>query len=78
MDIKTVSYMVAALTLVGTAANACQKRWGFIIWMFTNLFWAVYNIFQGEYAQTIIYTINIIAAIGGWFKWGKEKKCSAD
>ena len=75
MNILTVvTYGVTVVTLIGTVANAFDKRWSFLVWMVTNLFWILYNIKIGQYAQAIIYTANIITATIGFFYWGKSKK----
>lgn len=74
MTFKEISYFVMAITLVGTFANAFKKRWSFLIWIATNFFWVVYNYYLHEYQQCVIYSVNLITSIIGWYKWGKNKE----
>lgn len=68
-----ISYVVSIITIVGTVANAFQKRWCFWIWLITNAFWIGWNIAVGEYAQSIIYIVNLTTCIIGLFKWKRNK-----
>lgn len=67
-----LSYIITAITLIGTVANSFQQRWCFYLWIPTNAFWVVYNIIIGEYAQCIIYGVNFITSIIGLIKWSKK------
>lgn len=64
-------YAVTLLAIVGTVANAFQKRWCFGIWLCTNAFWVVFNIIHASYAQAILYTFNFAMAIIGLVRWKK-------
>lgn len=68
-----ISYVVSIITIVGTVANAFQKRWCFWIWLITNAFWIGWNIAVGEYAQSVIYVVNLTTCIIGLFKWKRNK-----
>lgn len=68
-----ISYVITAITLIGTLGNSFQKIWCFYIWIPTNLFWVVYNIVIGQYQQAIIYTVNCITSIIGLIKWSEQK-----
>lgn len=69
-----ISYIVTAITLIGTIANAFKKRWSFIIWICTNVFWMIYNFYIHQPQQAIIYMTNIITSIIGLIYWKKENK----
>lgn len=64
-----IAYAVTIATIVGTVANSLGKRWCFIVWMFTNGFWCVYNIGITQYAQALLYAFNFSMAIVGLFVW---------
>lgn len=68
-----ISYVITAITLVGTLGNSFQKRWCFYIWIPTNAFWVIYNIAIGQYQQAIIYGVNLITSIIGLIKWKEVK-----
>ena len=68
-----ITYFVTVLSITGTVANAFKKRWCFILWGFTNIFWATYNALNKQYAQAILYSFNLLMAIVGYIKWGKDR-----
>ena len=68
-----VSYIVTVITLIGTFANAFKKRWSFLVWIVTNLFWIGYNLYIKQPQQAIIYAANLITSIIGFVYWGKTK-----
>lgn len=70
----TFSYIVTGITLIGTFANAFKKRWSFIIWICTNIFWIVYNIYINQPQQSIIYAVNTITSIIGLIYWKYDKQ----
>lgn len=69
-----LSYIITAITLIGTVANSLQKIWCFYIWIPTNLFWAVYNIIIGQYAQAVLYTVNAATSVIGLVRWSRAAK----
>lgn len=69
-----ISYIITAITLIGTLGNSFQKTWCFYIWIPTNLFWVIYNIAIGQYQQAIIYTVNTITSVIGLYNWKKNEK----
>lgn len=64
-----LAYIVTVITLIGTIGNSFQKKWCFYIWIPTNIFWIIYNIIIKQYAQSIVYLINLITSIIGLNKW---------
>ncbi len=68
-----ISYVVTILSIVGTVANAFQKRWCFWLWMVTNTFWVIYDIWMGAYGQAVLYVVNCITCVIGLWRWKNEK-----
>ena len=68
-----ITYVVTALTVVGSVANAAKKRWCFYIWAVTNLFWTIYNLSIKEYEQAIIYAVNFAISVFGLCNWSAMK-----
>ena len=60
-----LTYIVTAATMIGTIANSLQKRWCFYVWAVTNTFWMIYNMTIGQYAQGLIYCLNLILSVVG-------------
>lgn len=60
--------------ILGTFLNAKRVRFGFVIWMFTNTIFVIYNIFIHCYQQASLFGVYLILAVFGWLSWGKEAK----
>ena len=69
-----LTYIMAAIALVGSIFNARRLRVGFAIWIVTNVFWIVWNAFIGEYAQVALYVANLIISTYGFIRWRKPYK----
>ena len=67
-----ITYIVTAVTMIGTIANSLQKRWCFYIWAVTNTFWLVYNMVIGQHAQGLIYALNLIMSVVGLVPWKRK------
>jgi len=67
-----ITYIVTAVTMIGTIANSLQKRWCFYIWAVTNTFWLVYNMVIGQHAQGLIYALNLIMSVVGLVQWKRK------
>jgi hypothetical protein len=70
------AWLAAFAALIGTAANANGKRWGFIIWLFANAFWRPHNWLPGQYPQALQYLAYFFLALWGWIQWSEKKKAS--
>lgn len=66
---QAVTYIITALTIIGTVANSFQKRWCFVVWIITNAFWIIYNLSIQQQAQALLYVVNLITSIIGLIKW---------
>ena len=66
--------IVTLISIIATIANAYKKRWCFIVWLFTNLFWCLYDGYKGLYSQSILFLVYFIIAIVGLRKWKSEVK----
>lgn len=70
--LQLIAYVVTAASVIGTVANSFGKRWCFIIWGITNIFWIAYNAAFGSYAQALLYAFNLVMVIIGFIRWGKN------
>jgi len=68
------TWIIAVASITGTAANVLKKRWCFYIWLATNSFWCVYDIWLGCYAQAAIYVVYFGLAVWGLVTWKPIKK----
>ena len=67
-------YVITLLSIIGTLANAYKKRWSFFIYLFTNAFWCIYDLYKGIYAQSILFAVYFVIAVIGIIKWKEEDK----
>lgn len=72
------SYIITAISIIATVANAFQKRWCFIVWLFTNLFWIIYDLWIGAYGQALLYVANFVICVIGLRNWKKKTECPCD
>lgn len=66
-----VTWIVAGASLVGTIANAYQKRWCFPVWLCTNAFWVIHDLSIASYAQASLFAAYFVIAAIGWYNWSK-------
>lgn len=66
-----ISYIVTAVSIAATIANAFKKRWCFIAWLFTNAFWCAYDFCIGAYSQSILFAVYFVISVIGLRKWKK-------
>jgi len=62
------------LALVGVVLNVFKRAESFVIWTFTNGYWAVYNYKIHENEQAFLFAAMGIFSIYGAIKWYLGKK----
>lgn len=68
-----LTYIAAALAIIGAVLNVRRRRAGFAIWSATNLYWVAHNAMIGEWAQVTIYIVNFLISAWGFLQWGQHK-----
>lgn len=78
--IDFISWVVMALAVIGAVANVKKLKWCFVLWIITNLYWAVFNFVQGfvmgsmaHYAQMAQYLVFLGLAVYGLITWIKDE-----
>lgn len=66
-----ILWAITGISLIGTAANMLQKRWGFYFWAVANFVWVFYDLDIGAYQQAFLMAIYFVMAIVGLFTWKK-------
>lgn len=74
MTIEIISWIATTIAIIGTIANAHQKRFGFWFWLISNVFWVAFNIYNKMYAQAAVYIFNSAMCIVGLVKWKNNKE----
>ena len=67
-------WAVTALSIAGTILNIYKNRWGFFIWMITNLAWAVIDFKVGLVEQTVLFLFFFLTSLWGFMFWSKQGK----
>ena len=66
------TWLIAVAAIIGTLANARKKRWGFAVWIVTNSFWCVYDLYFGLYSQSFLYLVFMLISAYGLYNWSKK------
>jgi nicotinamide riboside transporter PnuC len=72
------TWLITILALVGTIANVHKQRWCFVVWLITNMAWAIHNYKIGEYAQSALFATYWLLAVWGLRIWKKEREVVTD
>jgi hypothetical protein len=63
------TFLITIAAIVGVIANIKKKKWCFIIWIFTNAAWCVYDYSIGAYWQSVLFLVYFLLAIWGLIEW---------
>lgn len=69
-----LSWILLAFSIWGVILNNYKDKRCFIVWLFTNGFWALYFFSYGLYAPMTQQLIFFVLAIHGLWEWKKEAK----
>lgn len=60
------------IAICGTYLNTIQKRFGFILWMITNVVFVGFNLYIKVYSQAALFGVYFGLALFGWINWGRQ------
>lgn len=69
-----MTWIMSMLALGGTIMNAEKNRWGFLLWIVTNAYWAVVDFQAGLWAQGCLFVAYLVLAIRGLWVWSRGEK----
>jgi len=64
-----MEYLAMVLGVLGAWLVAEKNRLGFMSWIISNIFWIIFAIYHSYWGMLIQFTIFLILAIRGWYKW---------
>ncbi len=64
-----MTWLIAAASLFATWLNIRKMRACFLIWLGTNIAWAIYDFAHGLPAQGSLMVVYAALAAWGWFAW---------
>ena len=63
------------MMLVSVAAvilNIHKLKMCFVLWIITNSWWLIYDLYKGAYSQACLFGVYLGLAIYGLIKWRKD------
>ena len=72
--ITELTWVLAALSLIGVWLNIKKKSECFAIWLITNASWTIYDFSIKAYAQSALFLIYTILAVYGLYEWRYKNK----
>ena len=77
MDLNSISWICAALALIGYYLNIIQNKLCFVIWIISNVGLIYINIASELYGQAFLWVAYTIMSIWGFISWSKKEKVNA-
>ena len=68
-----MTWLIAALALLGNVLVIRQRREGFALWIVTNAWLIWHNVGIGEYGQAAMFGAYLVLAVWGWLAWTKAE-----
>ena len=62
-------WCMTILSIVGVILNIKKRNECFIVWIFTNASWAIYDFKIGAYSQSALFGIYFALSIWGLHEW---------
>lgn len=71
--LEIIGYILTGMCLTGTVLNCKQIKYCFIIWIFANIGWAIYDVYTVQHYRAILDIVQFITAIWGYHEWSKNE-----
>lgn len=63
-----LSYPIALIALIGAYFNSNFKVEGFYLWIISNIFFVLFNVYYGHYGMTLLYICYLGTSVNGIYK----------
>jgi hypothetical protein len=70
---ENILYLTTAFALLGAVLNSYGYKLSFMIWMLTNLIFAIHNWDIGEVQQAILFSAYLLISINGLIYFKAKK-----
>ena len=67
-----ILWFITLIALTGTLLNAKKNKYGFVLWMISNLYLCLYNLMIAEFPLSVLFGIYWLLAIYGYYKWDEK------
>lgn len=68
-----ISYILAAVTVVGAILNIKQRKSGFVVWLGSDICWIVVDYRAEIYGQAVLFAFFAGLCVWGLWDWQKKK-----
>lgn len=72
--ITQLTWILAALSLIGVWLNIKKNSACFGIWLVTNASWTIYDFSINAYAQSALFFVYTVLAVYGLYEWRYKNK----
>lgn len=62
-------WLLTASSVLGAGLNACGRRSGFLVWIFSNFGWMIANASRGLYPEAALFLAYLGFSVVGFFMW---------
>lgn len=66
------TWLITVIAIIGAVANARKKRCGFALWIISNGYLCVYDLWLGLYPQALLYAAFLLISIHGLAHWTEK------
>jgi nicotinamide riboside transporter PnuC len=68
-----LAIILAILSITGAILNVLKVKWGFILWIVSNIGWVVVDWYTKFYEQIPVWIVYTIISGWGFWSWSKVK-----
>ena len=72
MNQELLTWICAALSIVGVILNIKKRRECFFVWAVTNATWVVVDLHAKIYAQAALFFVYFLLALWGIWEWRRK------
>jgi nicotinamide riboside transporter PnuC len=70
---QVFTWTLTVVAIVGVVLNIRHVRACFLVWMVTNIAWAIVDASRGIWAQATLHIVYWGLSVWGWYHWGKRR-----
>jgi nicotinamide riboside transporter PnuC len=66
-----IAWGITLVSVLGAVLNAKKSIVGFYIWVPANIAWVIYNTYNHQYAQAVLFVVYTVITVWGIIQWRK-------
>lgn len=68
-----IEWLWSIFSISGAILNARHNKWGFILWIVSNIGWITTNIVYELWAQIPVWVAFTVTSVYGFIHWSREE-----